>query len=164
MNWCSVIYCSRGLSKQRSITLRRFPNIRSKALQKIVSVIDDDVDISRLFYEVLRENVNGVEVISFNDPILALKYFTENRSAYALVISDLRMPGLNGLELLKKIKDSNSSVRTILMSTYNFDEDKLLQEYMEKGIIDSTIEKPVTIQRLSQRVRDELEVYQSMNL
>lgn len=133
-------------------------------MQKIVSVIDDDVDISRLFYEVLRENVNGVEVISFNDPILALKHFTENRSAYALVISDLRMPGLNGLELLKKIKDSNSSVRTILMSTYNFDEDKLLQEYMEKGVIDSTIEKPVTIQRLSQRVRDELEVYQSMNL
>lgn len=95
---------------------------------------------------------------------MALKHFTENRSAYALVISDLRMPGLNGLELLKKIKDSNSSVRTILMSTYNFDEDKLLQEYMEKGVIDSTIEKPVTIQRLSQRVRDELEVYQSMNL
>ena len=46
------------------------------------------------------------------------------------------------------------------MSAYNFDENKLLQEYMEKGIIDSTIEKPVTIQRLCQRVRDELEVYQ----
>lgn len=131
--------------------------------KKIVSVIDDDVDISRLFYEVLHENVNGVDVISFNDPILALKHFTENKSAYALVISDLIMPGLNGLELLKKIKDSNSSVRTILMSAYNFDEDKLLQEYLEKGIIDSTIEKPVTIQRLSQRVRDELELYQSMN-
>jgi len=29
------------------------------------------------------------------------------------------------------------------MSAYNFDEDKLFQEYMEKGIIDSTIEKPV---------------------
>lgn len=124
-------------AKQAAVNnFAQIPNIRSKALQKIVSVIDDDVDISRLFYEVLRENVNGVDVISFNDPILALKHFTENRSAYALVISDLRMPGLNGLELLKKVKDSNSSVRTILMSAYNFDEDKLLQEYMEKGIID----------------------------
>lgn len=138
-------------------------SVRCKALQKIVSVIDDDADISSLFYEVLRENINGVDVFSFNDPILALEHFAENKSAYALVISDLRMPGLNGLELLKKVKDANTSVRTILMSAYNFDEDKLFQEYMEKGIIDSTIEKPVTIQRLCQRVRDELEVYQSMN-
>jgi DNA-binding NtrC family response regulator len=111
----------------------------------------------------LTQNIIGVDVFSFNDPILALEHFEEKKSAYALVISDLRMPRLNGLELLKKVKDSNSSVRTILISAYNFDEDKLFQEYMEKRIIDSTIEKPVTIQRLSQRVRDELEIYQSMN-
>ena len=73
------------------------------------------------------------------------------------------MPGLNGLELLKKVKDKNSSVRTILTSGYNFDEDKLFQDYMEKGIIDSNIEKPVTIQRLCQRVRDEIEIYQLQN-
>jgi DNA-binding NtrC family response regulator len=129
---------------------------------KIVGVIDDDVDISRLFYQVLRENFTGVDVFSFTDPILALEHFAENKEDYALIISDLRMRGLNGLELLKRVKDSNSSVRTILMSGYNFDEDKLFQEYMEKGIIDSNIEKPVTIQRLCQRVRDELEIYQSM--
>jgi DNA-binding NtrC family response regulator len=147
--------------ERSKITVNR--NVRSKALRKIVSVIDDDLDISRLFYEVLRENFNGVNVFSFNDPILALEHFEENKSAYALIVSDLRMPGLNGLELLKKVKDSNSSVRTILTSAYNFDEVKLFQEYMENGIIDSTIEKPVTIQRLCQRVKDELEIYQSMN-
>jgi DNA-binding NtrC family response regulator len=111
----------------------------------------------------LRENINGVSVFSFNDPILALVHFSDHKSAYALVISDLRTPGLNGLELLKKVKDSNSGIRTILMSAYNFDENTLFQEYMKKGIIDSTIEKPVTIHRLCQRVRDELEIYQTMN-
>jgi hypothetical protein len=50
-----------------------------------------------------------------------------------------------------------------LTSGYNFDEDKLFQDYMEKGIIDSNIEKPVTIQRLCQRVRDEIEIYQLQN-
>lgn len=70
------------------------------------------------------------------------------------------MPGLNGLELLKKVKNSNLNIRTILMSVYNFDEDELFQKYMKEGIVDSTIEKPVTINRLCQRVRDELKVYQ----
>ena len=129
----------------------------------MISVVDDDPDISKLFYEVLRENIKDLDVFSFNDPISALKHFVENESNYALIICDLRMPGLNGLELLKKVKDKNSSVRTILTSGYNFDEDKLLQDYMEKGIINSNIEKPVTIQRLCQRVRDEIEIYQLQN-
>jgi DNA-binding NtrC family response regulator len=131
--------------------------------RRMISVVDDDPDISKLFYEVLRENVKDLDVFSFNDPISALKHFVENESNYALIICDLRMPGLNGLELLKKVKDKNSSVRTILTSGYNFDEDKLFQDYMEKGIINSNIEKPVTIQRLCQRVRDEIEVYQLQN-
>jgi DNA-binding NtrC family response regulator len=99
-------------------------------------------------------------VYAFNDPITALQHFTGNKEDYALVISDLRMPGLNGLELLKKVKLSNPKVRTILMSAYNFDEDPIYQAYMKEGVIDTTIEKPVTIHRLCQRVKDELENYQ----
>ncbi|MGI0034152.1 MAG: response regulator, partial [Nitrososphaeraceae archaeon] len=69
-------------------------------------------------------------------------------------------PGLNGLELLKKVKTSNPNVRTILMSAYNFEEDILFLKYMEEGTIDSTIDKPVTMNRLYQRVRDELQTHQ----
>jgi hypothetical protein len=47
------------------------------------------------------------------------------------------------------------------MSAYNFEEDNLFQKYVKEGVIDSTIEKPVTIHRLCQRVKDELEVYNS---
>jgi len=132
------------------------------ATKKMIGVVDDDIDISRLFYDILRENMSGYSIFSFTDPIKALEHFTENEGSYALVISDLRMSGLNGLELLKKVKNVNSSVRTILMSGYNFDEHKLFQDYMKQGIIDSTIEKPVTIQRLCKRVNDELQVYQTM--
>jgi len=128
---------------------------------KIISVVDDEIDISKLFRDALCKNMDRVDVVSFNDPVTALEHFTDNKVSYALVISDLRMAGLNGLELLKKVKNSNSSVRTILMSAYNFEEDDLFQKYVKEGVIDSTIEKPVTIHRLCQRVKDELEVYNS---
>lgn len=108
----------------------------------------------------LCETIDGISVVVFNDPVIALEHFTENKENYALVISDLRMPGLNGLELLKKVKSINPAARTILMSAYNFEENELFQTYMKEGIINSTIEKPVTINRLCQRVRDEFEVYQ----
>ena len=131
------------------------------ANKKIVSVVDDDLNTTELFHIALSENIEGISVVSFNDPVIALEHFAANNDAYVLVIADLRMPGLNGLELLKKVKTLNPKVRTILMSAYNFDEDLLFLKYMEEGIIDSSIDKPVTMNRLFQRVRDELNAFQS---
>ena len=128
---------------------------------RIVSLVDDDISTATFFHEALRQNIDGISVFSFIDPIMAFEHFTENKENYALVISDLRMPGLNGLELLKKVKTSNPKVRTILMSAYNFEEEELYQQYMKEGVINSTIEKPVTMNRLHQTVRDELNAYQS---
>lgn len=132
------------------------------ANKKIVSVVDDDLNTTELFQVALSENIEGISVVSFNEPVIALEHFAANKDAYVLVISDLRMPGLNGLELLKKVKSSNPKVRTILMSAYNFDEDLIFLKYMEEGIIDSSIDKPVTMNRLYQRVRDELNAYDAV--
>ena len=123
---------------------------------RIVSVVDDDVSTATFFHEALRQNIDGISVFSFIDPVKAFEHFTENKEKYALVISDLRMPGLNGLELLKKVKTSNPKVRTILMSAYNFEEEEKFQQYMEEAVINSTIEKPVTMNRLYERVREQL--------
>ena len=129
--------------------------------KRIVSIVDDDIYIAQLFHQALSENIDGISVFSFNDPIMAFEHFTENKENYALVISDLRMPGLNGLEFLKKVRDLNPKVRTILMSVYNFEEEELFQSYMIEAVINSTIGKPVTINRLYQTVRYELNAYQS---
>jgi DNA-binding NtrC family response regulator len=125
---------------------------------RIVSVVDDDIGTAIFFHEALRQNIDGISVFSFTDPVKAFEHFTENKQNYALVISDLKMPGLNGLELLKKVKTSNPKVRTILMSAYNFEEEELYQEYMIEGVINSTIEKPVTMNILYQRVTDQLDI------
>jgi len=127
---------------------------------KIVSIVDDEIDVTELFQDALCDNIDGITVVAFNDPIIALEHFTENRENYALVISDLRMPNLNGLELLKKIKKLNEKVRTLLISAYDIENDVVFQHYVELGIIDSFIPKPITINRLCQKVRDEFVVYQ----
>ncbi|HKQ21039.1 MAG TPA: response regulator, partial [Nitrososphaeraceae archaeon] len=118
-------------------------------------MVDDELDITELFRDAICDSIDGISVVTFNDPIIALEHFADNKQNYALVISDLRMPSINGLELLKRIKSSSPSVRTILMSAFNFEFDELYRTYSDEGIIDSSIEKPVTIDSLCQRVRDE---------
>ncbi len=126
----------------------------------IVSIVDDELDITELFRDAICDSIDGISVVTFNDPVIALEHFADNKKDYALVISDLRMPSLNGLELLKRIKSSSPNVRTILMSAFDFEFDELYRTYSDAGIIDSSIEKPVTIDALCQRVRDEFQVYQ----
>ena len=46
------------------------------------------------------------------------------------------------------------------MSAYNFEEEELYQQYMKEAVINSTIEKPITMNILYKRVRDELNAYQ----
>lgn len=104
---------------------------------KLVAVIDDDVDITVIFRDSLKRE--GFTVFTFTDPLVALEHFKVNNHNYHLIISDLRMPELDGLELLKKIKEKNPLVRTLLMTAFEID-DKVFEEYMKKRIIDGFIQ------------------------
>jgi DNA-binding NtrC family response regulator len=131
---------------------------------RVVSIIDDELDITQLYQDAIYGHINGISVVCFNNPLTALEHFIENKKDYALVISDLRMPKLNGLDLLSKIKMLNSNVRTILVSAYEVKEDKVFQKYMKDGIIDLFIEKPIPIDWLRQKVREQVKAYeQRMN-
>lgn len=120
--------------------------------QRIVSIVDDELDITRLFQDAISGKVDGTSVVSFTNPLTALEHFKDNKEAYVLVISDLRMPELNGLELLKKVKNLNANVRTILTTAYEVDENNKIEEYMKEDIVDLLLTKPVTINRLCREV------------
>lgn len=126
---------------------------------KFVSIVDDEIDITILFRDALV-GIKGITVVSFTDPILALQHFEANKNAYVLVLSDFRMPGLNGMELLKKMKKSNKFVRTILMTAFTID-DKMFQEYTKKKIINSSIQKPIKIYDLINEVHSQLHFYET---
>jgi len=71
---------------------------------------------------------------------------------------------LNGIELLKKIKDSNRYVRTILTTAFEIDDnigDNLFQEYTDKRIIDGYLQKPITVHRLIKEVNIQLDSYEA---
>jgi DNA-binding NtrC family response regulator len=128
---------------------------------KIVSIVDDEIDISELFHDALRSKITDISVVSFNDPVIALEHFIDNKKNYALVIADLRMPGMNGLELLKKIRKFNPKVRTILISAYEVDNDPVFRGFVKEGVIDKFIHKPITIRGLCQEVSCQINSYQT---
>ena len=127
--------------------------------QRIVSIVDDEIDITELFQDALCSNIDGISVVSFNDTTLALEHYVQNNQNYALIISDMRMPLMTGLELLKKVKELNPNVRTMLLTAFDMQDNSDLQKYLNDGVVDSFVEKPITINRLCQKVRDEIQTY-----
>ena len=72
-----------------------------------IVVIVDDLEITLLFREALKD-ISGIKIFTFTDPVLALEHFQVNEYAYVLVISDFKMPGLNGYGISKKDKGFES--------------------------------------------------------
>jgi DNA-binding NtrC family response regulator len=125
--------------------------------QRIVSIVDDEIDITDLFHDALSTYIEGISVVSFNGPALALEHYTQNKQEYALIISDMRMPLMTGLELLKKVKELNPKVRTMLVSALDMHDNPEFQKNLKDRVIDSFLEKPITINRLCEKVRNEVE-------
>jgi DNA-binding NtrC family response regulator len=123
----------------------------------IVSIVEDELDITNLFHDALRRTIYGVSIVSFTDSVRALKHFKKNKKNYRLVIADWRMPNLNGLELLNKVKKLNPNVRTILISAYEVENEPLFQRFLKEGIIDKFIQKPITMNYLCNEVNNQLQ-------
>ncbi|HKQ21466.1 MAG TPA: response regulator [Nitrososphaeraceae archaeon] len=126
--------------------------------RRLVAIVDDEKDITGLFTDALKR-IDGISIVAFNDPTIALEHFKTNFDAYAVVISDFRMPEINGIELLKNVKDSNPLVRTILVSAYSL-EDPELEECIKNEIINNFIQKPIRLAHLLEEVNNQLHLYE----
>jgi DNA-binding NtrC family response regulator len=129
--------------------------------KRLIAIVDDEPDILKLFQDFLSK-IKGISIFTFTDPLMALEHVRMNKNEYVLVISDLRMPSLDGLELVKVIKDLNPLVRTILMTAFATKDD-LFQDYARQEIINNFLLKPVLLADLYKQVTKELRIYHKLN-
>ncbi len=86
--------------------------------QKSILILDDEFDIVSLIKQYLHKN--GLHnIFAFTEPSLALEHFQLNSKSYGLAISDIRMPGMTGLEFVTRVKAINSEVRVLFMSAFD---------------------------------------------
>jgi DNA-binding NtrC family response regulator len=106
-----------------------------------ILVVDDEQGLCTGLREALQRE--GHRVDAATDPQAALKLATEN--FYHLVVSDIKMPGLSGLELLMRVRERHPDTLFILMTAYGTVESAVAA--MKEGAYDY-LTKPIDMKRL----------------
>ncbi len=104
---------------------------------KIILVIDDELEILELVRDILE--MNGYKVLTARDGIEAIGIFEEEHGSIDLVLLDLTMPGMNGIDVYKKLKKESPGVKVIFTSGYN--QERITNELGEDTHI-AFIQKP----------------------
>ena len=65
-----------------------------------VLIVDDESDLTNLFTDALK--AADLNAIGFDNPLTALEYTRENHDTICLIVTDWKMPDMNGLQLTKK--------------------------------------------------------------
>ena len=107
-----------------------------------ILMLDDELDIVNIFTRALQQQ--GFRVIGFTEPILALDRFQKNFDPYSLVISDIKMPVMDGYEFIKRVKEIKRDVKVFFMSAYLSD-DIQYRAGIPLITVDEYIEKPISI-------------------
>jgi DNA-binding NtrC family response regulator len=114
---------------------------------KYVLAVDDDSDIVTMVEQALQ--IHGFKVSAFTDPAMTLEQFKVNCKDYTMILSDIRMPGINGYELIRKAKEIHKQVKIVLMSAFEIN-DKEFHNILPDIKVDAFLQKPFHIQQLNE--------------
>ena len=116
-----------------------------------VLIADDERSMRTTLADILVDN--GFEVSTAEDGLAAVEMC--QRENYDVVLMDVRMPGIDGIEAYRRIRKTLANVRVILMSAYG--EEDLKHEVLQEGAI-AFLDKPLNLEKLIQLLADALEI------
>ncbi len=120
-----------------------------------ILVVDDETDIKTLFEQRFRKEIrDGLLhfVFAFSGEE-ALKYMQQYEHEAVLILSDINMPGMSGLELLKRIKTKYATPPPIVMMITAYGDDGNYNEAMKLGA-DDFLTKPVDFTTLKDKLKN----------
>ena len=110
-----------------------------------ILLVDDEPALTRALQNLLQRL--GYAVTATNQAQAALKLFREQPAEYDLIISDLTMPEMNGLELCRQVRLARPDMPFLLLSGYN---SGVTDEDLHMAGVGELLEKPINIQNLTQ--------------
>lgn len=122
-----------------------------------ILVVDDETDVKILFEQRFRKEVRSGE-FSFafaNSGEEALQYLNNHEHEVVLILSDINMPGMSGLELLKKIKHMYAIPPPVVMMITAYGDEENYNRSVSLGA-DDFLTKPLDFNLLKEKLKKQI--------
>ena len=119
-----------------------------------ILVVDDEADVKTLFEQRFRKEIKNGEVnfvFAFSGEE-ALSYLNSNKHEAVLILSDINMPGMSGLELLKRIKQKDYVPPPLVMMITAYGDEENRTSAAALGA-DDFLTKPLDFTDLKERLK-----------
>ena len=123
-------------------------NDKPPPLAKLL-IVDDDPDIAHVLKQGLLKK--RFLVSAFTRPEEALQSFKSNSKDYCLMLSDIRMPELSGIQLARKVKEINPNVKVVLMTSFEIRDNEFSKVFPSMHV-DGFVQKPIGINDLTNKI------------
>ncbi|WP_373511465.1 response regulator [Persicitalea sp.] len=120
-----------------------------------ILVVDDERDIKSLFEMKFRREIRRGD-LSFSFAFSgeeALSYMEGHASEVVLILSDINMPGMSGIELLKRIRVKHPSPNPKVMMVTAYNDDDYYQQAISNGANDF-LTKPIDFSKLKEKLEE----------
>ncbi len=117
-----------------------------------IMVVDDEQDVQFLFQQKFRRELkqNQIKLYFAFSAEEALEYLQNKLiNCSVLIVTDINMPGMNGLEMLKIIKDNYPNSKVIIITAYDDEYNYLTAK---KYGADDYITKPIEFDKLKEKI------------
>jgi two-component system cell cycle sensor histidine kinase/response regulator CckA len=146
------IYLPASFVKVKNMKERVSSRMDLKGKKERILVIEDEPSIREMINEILTEN--GYISYTAIDGEHALKIFKEEKGGFDLILSDVIMPGINGVQLVKKLLKINPRINVLFSSGYSEEKSQLTVIHKEGYPL---IQKPYNIYDLLKKIRELLD-------
>jgi DNA-binding NtrC family response regulator len=112
-----------------------------------ILLLDDDADIVNVFTMAFAKP--NLKVTGFSSPNAAFEYYAKNADVIRLVISDIRMPEMNGFEFAHKVREINPKVKVLLITAFEHGDLETAGIHSSPTLqIDEFLKKPILPSKL----------------
>jgi CheY-like chemotaxis protein len=113
-------------------------------MKKKILICDDEEAIRLLLTEVLKDDYETVDVADGRDVLMRV-----TKEPFDLLIIDIKMPSMNGLEVIQRIRERGIKIPVIICSAYRMMEDDVV---VRTSDVAAFITKPVDIKALKAKI------------
>lgn len=125
-----------------------------------ILLAEDDIQLIDMYEK--KFELEGFEVVVAEDGEKTLKVINEEKNKLDVILLDIMMPNLNGIEVLKRVRENPETKDIMIIILTNLDNESTIEEVYRYGVTEFMVKAELTPMQVVDKVKELLRIYKKI--